>query len=244
LTTPDTGTIEVCGQPPTAAVRNGRIAAMLQTAGLMPGVTVAELLGLGTRLYRNPLSVGEAIEMAGLTDLARRRVDRLSGGQAQRVRFAMVAVANPDILLLDEPTTAMDVAGRQEFWMSMRAYADSGHTVLFATHYLDEVDENADRVVVMVGGRVVADGTPSSVRAMAGASVVRFSITPGSVLPHLPGSTGVDVRGARVTVRTTEPDAAVRALSASALDWSDLAVAPASLDDSFLMLTQNAGEMS
>jgi ABC-2 type transport system ATP-binding protein len=245
LNTPDAGTVEVCGHPPATAVRDGRIAAMLQTAGLMPGVTVAELLGLGTRVYPNPLPVAEVMEMAGLTALARRRVDKLSGGQAQRVRFAMVAVANPDILVLDEPTTAMDVAGRQEFWQSMRAYTASGHTVLFATHYLDEVTENADRVVVLVGGRVIADGTPASIRAFAGASVVRFSITStNGALPPMPGSTSVEIRGTNVTVHTTEPDATVRALAASALDWRDIAVAPASLDDSYLKLTQDAGEMS
>jgi ABC-2 type transport system ATP-binding protein len=244
LNSPEEGTIKVCGQSPRSAVRHGRIAAMLQTAGLMPGVTVAELLGLGTRIYPDPLPVGEAMEMAGLTQLARRRVDKLSGGQAQRVRFAMVAVGNPDILVLDEPTAAMDVAGRQEFWVSMRAYAASGHTVVFATHYLEEVSKNADRVVVMVGGRVVADGTPASIRALAGASVVRFWVPVGSVLPDLPGSADVDAHGGHVTIHTTEPDATVRALAASTLDWRDIAVVPASLDDSFLKLTTNAGAKS
>jgi ABC-2 type transport system ATP-binding protein len=241
LNAPDTGTIEVCGESPATAVRHGRIAAMLQTAGLMPGVTVVELVGLCSRLYPDPLPVAEAMAIAGLEKLARRRVDKLSGGQAQRVRFAMVAAGNPDILLLDEPTTAMDVAGRQEFWVSMRAYAASGHTVVFATHYLDEVDENADRVVVMVGGRVVADGTPAAIRALAGASVVRFSVGPGASLPRLPASAEVEIRGDRVTVHTCEPDATVRALVTSTVAWRDLAVTPASLDDSFLKLT--AGEL-
>ena len=240
LITPDAGSIEIYGQHPVSAVRSGRIAAMLQTAGLMPGVRVAELLGLGERIYPRPLPAAVAMEMAGLTAIAGRRVDKLSGGQAQRLRFAMVAVGNPDILLLDEPTTAMDVGGRQAFWSSMRAYAASGHTVVFATHYLDEVEENADRVVVIVGGRIVADGTPASVRALAGASVIRFTVVPGVVMPEFPGATGVEVRGDHVTVRTTDPDATVRALATGSLDWHDIAVAPASLDDSFLMLT--AGE--
>ncbi len=245
LITPDTGTIAICGQPPAPAVRSGRIAAMLQTAGLMPGVTVAELLGLVARLYPHPLPVDAALEMAGLATLARRRVDKLSGGQAQRVRFAMAAVGNPDILVLDEPTTALDVAGRQAFWESMRTYARSGHTVVFATHYLDEVSENADRVVVMVRGRVVADGTPASIRTLAGASTVRFEIAPGSAaLPSMPSSAEVEVRGSHVTVRTTDPDAVVRALAASTVAWRDIAVAPASLDDSFLKLTREAGETS
>jgi ABC-2 type transport system ATP-binding protein len=239
LTAPDCGRIEVCGQAPASAVRNGRIAAMLQTAGLMPGVTVAELLGLSSRAYPHPLPVGDAMDLAGLTPLARRRVDRLSGGQAQRVRFALVAVGNPDILLLDEPTAAMDVAGRADFWTAMRGYAATGHTVVFATHYLDEVTENADRVVVMAAGRVVADGTPESIRALSGASVIRFTTAADSgLLPALPGATGVNVHGTHVTVHTTEPDAVVRALAASPFPWRDLAVTPATLDDSFLKLTR------
>ena len=162
LTAPDRGSVEVAGRSPRAAVAAGRIAAMLQDAGLMPGVTVAELLGLSRRAYPDPLDVGTVLRLAGIAELAHRRVDRLSGGQAQRVRFGLAAVADPDILLLDEPTTAMDVAGRQDFWRAMRAYAGRGHTVVFATHYLDEVEDNADRVVVMVAGRIVADGTPAA----------------------------------------------------------------------------------
>jgi energy-coupling factor transporter ATP-binding protein EcfA2 len=135
------------------------IAAMLQDAGLMPGVTVAELVGLERRPYPVPLPVGEALELSGLGDMARRRVDRLSGGQAQRLRFALVIVANPAIMLLDEPTRAMDAHGRREFWALMRDYAATGRTILFATHYLDEVEENADRVIVMAHGTVVADDT-------------------------------------------------------------------------------------
>jgi ABC-2 type transport system ATP-binding protein len=245
LAAPDAGAIEVCGRTPVAAVRSGRIAAMLQSAGMMPGVSVAELLGLGTRMYPHPLPVAEAMDMAGIGALGRRRVDKLSGGQAQRVRFAMVAVANPDILVLDEPTTAMDVAGRQQFWESMRAYAASGRTVVFATHYLDEVDEFADRVVVMVAGRIVADGTAASVRALAGGSVVRFQITPGTPLPPLRGvAADVDVRGTHVTIRTTDPDTVVRAIAASSLEWRDITVAQAGLDDAYLKLTQTAGATS
>jgi ABC-2 type transport system ATP-binding protein len=238
LTAPDHGTVEIAGLAPRAAVASGRIAAMLQDAGLMPGVTVAELLGMARYAYPRPLDVGTVLDLAGIADLARRRVDKLSGGQAQRVRFALAAAANPDILLLDEPTTAMDVAGRQDFWRAMRAYARRGHTVVFATHYLDEVDDNADRVVVMVAGRIVADGTPASVRARGGASAVRFSLAAEVELPDLPGS-AVRRHGEQVTVRTNDPDATVRAICA--LPWRDISVAQASLDDTFLALTNTGG---
>ncbi|HWG25882.1 ABC transporter ATP-binding protein [Actinospica sp.] len=235
LTEPDTGSVTVGDRPPRAAVAAGGIAAMLQDSGLMPGVTVAELIELGRRLYPAPLSTAEALELAGLTTLSRRRVDRLSGGQAQRVKFALVAVANPETMLLDEPTRALDVQGRREFWTAMRAYTASGRTVLFATHYLEEVEENADRVVVMARGRIVADGTPAELRTGAGSAIVRFRLPVDAARPVLPGTVTVD--DGWVTVRTDDPDAAVRALASGPHRWQDLSVIPPSLDDSFLRLT-------
>jgi ABC-2 type transport system ATP-binding protein len=179
--------------------------------------------------------------MAGLSTLTRRRVDKLSGGQAQRLRFALAVVGNPQILVLDEPTRALDVQGRREFWHAMRAYAATGGTLLFATHYLDEVDDNASRVVVLVSGEVVADGPPAQIRGLAGASTVRFTLAAHQErLADLPGVTGIETHGEQVAVRTTEPDATVRALAASSLPWRDIVVTPASLDESFLMLTRKA----
>jgi ABC-2 type transport system ATP-binding protein len=239
LVSPDAGEVRVCGRTARQAVAQGRIAAMLQDTGMMPGVTVAELVGLAQRAYPSPLPVGEALEMAGLP--GGRRVDRLSGGQTQRLRFAMAVVADPEILVLDEPTRALDVQGRREFWESMRSYAASGRTLLFATHYLDEVDENASRVVVMARGRVIADGAPEEIRRRAGGGMVRFSVTgPMAEAASLPGVTGVEVSGERVVLRTADPDATVRGLAAGALEWRDLQVSPGSLDESFLAITEES----
>ena len=140
-------------------------------------------------------------------------------------------------MLLDEPTRALDVQGRREFWTAMRAFADSGRTIVFATHYLDEVEQNADRVVVLAHGRIIADGTPAEIRAASGGATVRFRLAEGAAagLPSLPGSVTVD--GGWVTVRTDDSDATVRALTAARLPWQDLSVIPPSLDDSFLQLT-------
>ena len=250
LTAPDAGHVRIDGRTPRAAVAAGGIAAMLQDAGLMPGVTIGELVELGRRCYSSPLPVGRALELAGLAGLARRRVDRLSGGQVQRVKFAMVAVADPEVMLLDEPTRALDVQGRREFWTAMREYASTGRTVVFATHYLDEVEENADRVVMMKRGRIVADGTPAEIRAEAGGATVRFRVdgpdAPAEdVLRHrlpVPVGGAVTVEGGWVSVRTSDSDAFVRALTrdehaGGALAWRDLSVLPPSLDDSFLRLT-------
>jgi ABC-2 type transport system ATP-binding protein len=252
LVRPDAGMVEVAGRAPRRAVAEGRIAAMLQDAGMMPGVTVGERVGLGHRAYPRPLPTGEALELAGLTGLAGRRVDKLSGGQAQRLRFALAVVANPEILVLDEPTRALDVAGRTEFWRSMRGYAQTGRTLLFATHYLDEVDEHAQRVVMLVGGRVVADGTPAEIRRVAGTSTVRFALPsaePGADGADdgpagLPGVVRVEAHAGVVTLHTTEPDATVRALAAGTLPWRDIQVSPASLDESFLKLTETPMEAS
>jgi ABC-2 type transport system ATP-binding protein len=238
LVDPDQGSIAVLGESPRQAVRSGRIAAMLQDTGLMPSVSVSELVGLVRGFYPNPITTSMAIDLAGLTMVAGRRVDRLSGGQAQRLRFALVIVANPEILVLDEPTRALDIQGRAEFWLAMRGYAATGRTVLFATHYLDEVDDNAERVVVMARGAVIADGSPGELRARTGTSVVRLTIDAREPdLMTLAGVSSAVIRGDRATLRTTTPDDTVRALAASSFHWRNLEVTPPSLDDSFLSLT-------
>jgi ABC-2 type transport system ATP-binding protein len=235
LLQPDAGRVTVAGRAPRQAVVEGRIAAMLQDSGLMPGVTAAELVGLGRRMYPAPLRVEEALELAGLREQARRRVDRMSGGQVQRLKFALVAVAGADSMLLDEPTRALDVQGRREFWTAMRNCAAVGRTIVFATHYLDEVEENAERVVVLARGRIAADGTPARIREAGGRAVVRFRVRADEALPPLPGD--VEREHGWATVRSTAPDDVVRRLVASAADWSDLRVSPPSLDESFLALT-------
>jgi ABC-2 type transport system ATP-binding protein len=249
LISPDAGELRIVGSKPRVAVASGKIAAMLQDSGLMPGVRVAELVRLAERLYPQSLPTAEALDIAGLTSFAKRRVDRLSGGESQRLRFALAIVANPEILVLDEPTRALDVQGRAEFWVSMRAFAAQGRTVLFATHYLDEVDENADRVVVMAQGRIVADGQPSEIRNRTGISTVRFTLREsGSItrstggaerqLAGLPGVTDAALRGDRVTLKTSSADATVAALVNGPLAWHSIEVGPPSLDESFLALTQ------
>jgi ABC-2 type transport system ATP-binding protein len=248
LATPSAGHVSVCGQPPCTAVRQGRIAAMLQDAGFMPGVTVSELLALGRSLYPFPLAVGQALELAQLCGMAKRRVNRLSGGQSQRLRFALAIVANPEVLVLDEPTTALDVTSRAEFWQAMRNYAGTGRTLLFATHYLEEVSENAARAIVMMAGTVIADGEPDAIRRLAGTSTLRFSLrtadTPESAgellrqLKALPGATAVELRNHRASVSTADPDNAVKALAAGALPWRGLEVTAPTLDDSFRLLTR------
>jgi ABC-2 type transport system ATP-binding protein len=238
LFTPDAGTVELFGAAPERSVRAGRVGAMLQEARPVPRVTVGELIGFVASRYPAPMPVHRALQLAGITDLAGRRVDRLSGGQVQRVRFAVALAGDPALLVLDEPTAALDVEARHAFWDSMRSYARRGHTVLFSTHYLEEADAHADRIVVIDRGRIVADGTGEELRRAAGGNPV--SVEAAGLDPEelalLPGVRSVEVHGDRVRMRSDDSDATVIALARLGAIRA-LEVAPASLDDAFLALT-------
>jgi ABC-2 type transport system ATP-binding protein len=243
LIRPTAGRIQVFGRTPDEAVARGDIGAMLQEGTLIPELTVRELVDFIRRLYPDPLPLDQVLQMADLTDLSSRRTDKLSGGQIQRVRFALAIAGAPRLLVLDEPTAAMDVESRRAFWGSMRSYAARGHTVLFATHYLEEADENSDRVIVVAGGRVVADGTAAEIKAGVGGSSVGFSLggQSSACLDALPGVTGVEILSGAVTLRTTDVDATVEALyRKTTLDVRNLQIHGADLEDAFLALTQPA----
>ncbi|MET9042649.1 ABC transporter ATP-binding protein [Streptomyces sp. NPDC004362] len=234
----DEGTVELFGAAPERSVLAGRVGAMLQDSRAVPRVTVRELVSFVAGRYPAPMPVAQALELAGITDLAGRRVDRLSGGQTQRVRYAVALAGNPSLLVLDEPTVALDVEARHAFWRSMREYAGLGRTVLFSTHYLEEADAHADRIIVIDRGRVVADGTGEQLRRAAGGNLVSIDLdgrgTEGLTL--LPGVRSMEVRGDRALLRTDDSDATVIALAELGA-IRGLEVAPASLDDAFLALT-------
>ncbi|MGA4950031.1 ABC transporter ATP-binding protein [Streptomyces lydicamycinicus] len=238
LLPPSAGTVRLFGGTPESAVLAGRVGAMLQDGKAIPRVTVRELITFVAATYPHPMDVTEALELAGLDEFGGRRVDRLSGGQAQRVRFAVALAGNPELLVLDEPTAALDVEARRAFWRSMRAYARRGHTVLFSTHYLEEADEHADRIVVIDRGRVVADGSGDAIKRRAGSSQVSFDLAGAATGPlsGLPGVSAVEVRGDRARLRTADSDATVLALAGLGL-IRGLQVTPASLEDAFLALT-------
>lgn len=238
LLPPDVGTVELFGGPPERAVRAGLVGAMLQEARAVPRVTVRELVAFVAGRYPAPLPVARALELAGIAHLAGRRVDRLSGGQAQRVRFAVAVAGDPALLVLDEPTAALDVEARHAFWDAMAAYARGGRTVLFSTHYLEEADAHADRILVLDHGRLVADGTGEELRRAAGGGLVAFDLAGRGIegLELLPGVRSLEVRGDRARLRTDDPDATVIALAGLGA-VRGLEVAPASLDDAFLALT-------
>ncbi len=242
LVRPREGRVEVLGSDPRRAVADGRVGAMLQAGsgvGLPPGVRVAQVLGLVRRLYRRPAPLEWIVERADIGPLLRRRTDRLSGGQAQRVRFAIAIAGGPDILFLDEPTSAMDVESRRGFWTMMRTFGDEGRTVVLATHHLAEADQIADRVIVLNRGRLVADGPSATLKAAVATRRVRFVTDhpDATGLSRLTGVTDVTVCGTGVSLDSLDADATIRDLVAREVHFRDLEVTGAGLEQAFVAVT-------
>ncbi|MFF4041539.1 ABC transporter ATP-binding protein [Streptomyces sp. NPDC001816] len=237
----DGGTVSVFGTSPREAIVAGRVGAMLQSGGLMDEVTVAELVKLACSLHPKPYKAADVLARASLTQIADRKVNKLSGGQAQRVRFALATAGDSDLIVLDEPTTGMDVSARQAFWATMREQADQGRTVLFATHYLEEADAIADRVLVLHRGRLLADGTAAEIKAKAGARRVSFDLE-GTIdeaaLRGLPFLTSLDVSGQTVRIQSSDADATVHALYGLGVYPRNLEVAGLGLEQAFVAITE------
>ncbi len=239
LRKPTSGRIRVLGSDPYAGVKSGRVGAMLQSGGLMPELTVRELVGLVAGFHPRPLPVGQTLNRAGLADIADRRVDRLSGGQTQRVRFALAIVGESDLIVLDEPTTAMDVESRQMFWANMKAEVAEGRTVLFATHYLEEADQAADRILVINKGRLLADGTPAEIKARAGAKRLSFRSDrlDEAFLLGLPGLVNLEIRHDLVQIQSADSDRTLYALLDAGYRPRELEVSSLGLEQAFLAIT-------
>jgi ABC-2 type transport system ATP-binding protein len=244
LAEPDAGSVSIFGRSPTAAIDAGAVGAMLQTGALVRDLSVRELVTMMASLFPSPLDVDEVLELAGIADVARQRTNKLSGGQTQRVRAAVALVSDPQLLVLDEPTVAMDVEGRHAFWTTMRTFAARGKTILFATHYLEEADAYADRAVLMARGRVVADGPTTEIKAMVGARTIRATLADADLaaLAALPGVVSSDRHGDAVILSCSDSDAAVRALLDAHPDVRDIEITGAGLEQAFLQLTGGDGE--
>ncbi len=221
LTDPDAGTVEVYGMAPGEAVRAGRVSAVMQTGGLLNDFTVAETVRAIAALHGRPDRVEVVLERTRLTGLAGRRVEACSGGEQQRLKFALALLPDPDLVILDEPTTGMDVGARQDFWQTMRADAALGRTIVFATHYLAEADEFAERTVLMNRGRIVHDAATTDVRAAYGGRTLTFR-PPAEVV----GADGIDGAWLASVRQALQP-----------LGVTDLEVSAASLEAAFLALT-------
>ena len=238
LSRPTSGDVEVLGMQPRQAISRGLVAAVMQTGGLLKDLTVRETVQYTASLFADTKPVDDVLESAGISGIADRRVAKCSGGEQQRLRFAMALLSDPALLLLDEPTTGMDVEGRRSFWSAIREDAQQGRSVLFATHYLEEADQYADRIILISNGLVVADGTGSEIKALATGRVVRATLPDADAhaLSALGGVDSVEVRGEQVYVHAKDSDAVARYLL-NETGARDLEIISRGLEDAFLSLT-------
>jgi ABC-2 type transport system ATP-binding protein len=238
LSQPTSGEVQVLGMRPRQAVARGLVSAVMQTGGLLKDLTVRETLEYTASLFVDTRPVDHVMASAGIEPIAGRMVGKCSGGEQQRLRFAMALLPDPALLLLDEPTTGMDVEGRRAFWSAIRRDAARGRTVLFATHYLEEADQYADRIVLISHGHIVADGTGAEVRALASGRTIRARMADPDTdaLAALPGVDSVEVRGETVVLHTDDSDAVARHLL-TRTPARDLEITSRGLEDAFLRLT-------
>ena len=247
LSGPTGGEVSTFGMSPRQAVDRGLVAAVMQTAGLLPDITVRETVQLTASLFSHRIDAEEAMRRAGVTDFASRIVKKCSGGQQQRLRFAMALVSDPALLILDEPTTGMDVEGRRSFWEAIHADAEHGRTIVFATHYLEEADAFADRIVLMRHGRIIADGTAAEIRASVSGRSLRATLTCAperlrSALtdPQIRGQVhDVEILGSTLTLSSTDSDAVAALLLSNHLA-KDLEITSRGLEDAFMALTSDS----
>lgn len=235
------GTAHLFGGSPHNAAARMRIGTMLQISGVPDTLTVREHLTSFHTYYPAPLAVAQAIELADLTEVADRMYGKLSGGQKQRLHFALAMIGNPDLLFLDEPTTGLDVSSRREFWSQIRGFLGGERTVVLTTHYLEEADALADRIVVIDKGRVLVEGTPAQIKERAAGRRVR-AVTSLSLaqVEALPGVASAERVGAATSLLTSHAEDVVRQLLHLDPNLSDLEVAGAGLEEAFLALTNSA----
>jgi ABC-2 type transport system ATP-binding protein len=213
---------------------------VLQTGGLLTDVTVGETVAYSASLFADTRPVDDVLADAGISAIADRKVGKCSGGEQQRLRFAMALLSDPALLLLDEPTTGMDVEGRRTFWSTIRADAEKGRTVLFATHYLEEADQYADRIVLISQGRIVADGSGAEIKSLASGRTVRATLPDAdtAALGALGGVDSVEVRGDSVIVHAKDSDAVARYLL-NQTGARDVEIAAKGIEEAFLSLTSH-----
>ena len=240
--TRDSGDVTVLGVDPRRGGRalRERVGLVLQEAALPPVLSVAELIDLYRGYYPRPRSTAEVLELVGLTDKAEERVRRLSGGQQRRLDVALGLVGDPELLFLDEPTTGFDPSARRNAWEVVRNLRALGKTIVLTTHYMDEAEHLADRICVIANGRVVAEGSPQTLRARTeGRTHIRFRVPPGVEPASLPLKPSV--RDGVAVIETSTPARSVNELTSWALardlELPDLEVVRPSLEDVYLELT-------
>jgi ABC-2 type transport system ATP-binding protein len=227
--------VELCGGDPRDPASRRALGVTPQETGLPGALRVGEVVDFVRAHFPDPLGRDELLGRFGLSDLARRQTGGLSGGQKRRVAVALAFVGRPRIVFLDEPTTGLDVEARHGLWDGIREFHADGGTVVLTSHYLEEIEALARRVVVIGGGRVLADDTVAAVRGLV--SIRRVSLTVPVPLPDLPGVVGTERDGDRTHLLTADADRLVRDLGARDVPFAELEIRPTSLEEAFLTLT-------
>ena len=243
LRNPTSGSTTLFGFAPSDVRARSRCGVMLQESGLPAYLTVRETIDLFRTYYPAPLAADKLIELIGLEAKARAQVHTLSGGQQQRLYFGLAMCGDPELLFLDEPTVGLDVEARRGFWTHVKAFARAGRTVVLTTHYLEEADALADRIVVIDHGHILIDASPAVVKSASQAK--RVSFTAGRQMSEsdftgLPLQT-LTIDGARVEILTPQPEVLLRALFQRGESLADLEVAGASLEQAVMQLTARGG---
>jgi ABC-2 type transport system ATP-binding protein len=240
LASPTSGNVRIFGSDPRSATTRTRVGAMLQVARVVEALTVREHIDLFRSYYPRPLPFAEIVRIAQLEGIENRMFGKLSGGQKQRVLFALAVCGDPDLIFLDEPTVGLDIEARRGLWQQIRILAARGKTVLLTTHYLEEADALAHRIVVINKGRIVSEGTPAEIKRMSGGRQIRCqTCLTTDFLLTLPTVTSVIVNSGITTVITHHAEQVIREMLLADPSLSGLEVASPALEDAFLALTRS-----
>jgi ABC-2 type transport system ATP-binding protein len=242
LRKPSDGTARIFGLSPQDPRARARTGVMLQETGVPHSLRVEELVRLFQSYYPYTLPTDEILQRAGLTEKRRALIDTLSGGQKQRLYFALALAGDPDLLFLDEPTVGMDVEARHAFWEQVRGFAALGKTILFSTHYIEEADALASRVIVMQSGRILAEGSPQEIRGLVVETQVRLrtDLTSAEARSY-PGVRAVQIEHGQMVVSTSEPEAFLQQVFQAGHLVAELSVQRADLEQAFLHMTEQVG---
>jgi ABC-2 type transport system ATP-binding protein len=236
---PDAGSALLFGQPPQSIEARRHIGVMMQEVTLAPELRVREQIDLVASYYPDPLTPDAALEITGTTALANRPYGKLSSGQKRQVQFAMAICGRPKLLFLDEPTVGLDVRSRSFMWSMLRRLVHDGTSIVLTTHYLEEAESLADRVVVLAKGRTIAFGTVDQMRALAGGKRISCATSlAAELVAAWPGVQSVSRDRGRLHITASNADVIVRKLAAADADFRELEVHSAGLAEAFTELTQ------
>jgi ABC-2 type transport system ATP-binding protein len=239
LSTPTAGTARIFGGDPRQPATRARIGAMLQVASVPKTLKVKEHIDLFRSYYPKPLPMAEIVRIAQLEGIEDRLFQELSGGQKQRLLFGLAMCGDPEIVFLDEPTVGLDIEARRGLWEQIRSLAARGKTVLLTTHYLEEADALAHRIVVINKGKVVSEGTPAEIKSKTASRKIRcVTCLTAAEIWEIPGVIGVQQTGATTCVSAANVEGVLRRMLAADAELAGLEVASPALEDAFLELTQ------